>query len=70
MECASHKPCKIRGWCISKSAFGIKENLMQPYPENHLTKKERIFNYRLSTARKLVESAFGLFMKKWSIFHR
>lgn len=55
---------------VADEAFGISVNLMRPYPGNHLTKEQRIFNYRLSSARRFVECAFGILTNKWRIFHR
>lgn len=42
---------------------------MKPYSSKNLTHKQKIFNYRLSRARRTVESAFGIFSNKWRIFH-
>lgn len=55
---------------VGDEAFGISVNMMRPYPGNHLTKTQRIFNYRLSRARRFVECAFGILSSKWRIFHR
>ena len=34
--------------------------LMKPFPENeHTTKEQKIYNYRQSRARMVVENAFG-----------
>ncbi|KAJ8865498.1 hypothetical protein PR048_033754 [Dryococelus australis] len=54
---------------VTDEAFGISVNLMRPYPENNMNKSQKIFNYRLSSARKFVECTFGIFTNKWKIFH-
>ncbi|KAJ8879494.1 hypothetical protein PR048_020102 [Dryococelus australis] len=45
---------------VADKAFGISVNVMRPYPGNRLTDSQGIFNYRLSTAQRFLECAFGI----------
>lgn len=55
---------------VGVEAFSISNNVMRPYSGKHLSVKQRIFNYRLSRARRYVECTFGILANKWRIFHR
>lgn len=53
---------------IGDEAFPLMENLLKPYPQKSLRKDERIFNYRLCRARRVVENAFGILASRFRVF--
>ncbi|XP_025194756.1 protein ALP1-like isoform X2 [Melanaphis sacchari] len=54
---------------IGDEAFALHKNLLRPYPGRKLTDSRRVFNYRLSRARRTVECAFGVLANKWRVLH-
>lgn len=53
---------------IGDDAFSFLRRLMKPYKfkrNETATDEKNVFNYRLSRARRCVESAFGLLSVKW-----
>ncbi|KAL4126195.1 hypothetical protein QTP88_010421 [Uroleucon formosanum] len=45
---------------IGDAAFSLEEHVLKPFPQKSLNYERRIYNYRLSRARNVVENAFGL----------
>lgn len=55
---------------IGDEALGLHNHLQRPYSGKQLTMKKRVFNYRLSRARRYVKCSFGILSNKWRILHR
>lgn len=43
---------------------------MKTYSQHDLTNKRRIFNYRLSRARRVVENVFGILASRFGVFQK
>lgn len=43
--------------------------MLRPYANKNLDRNKRIFNYRLSRARRCVECAFGILTNKWRVLY-
>lgn len=66
---------------VGDDAFPLKPYLMKPYPfrkvmnnlhdgaEEDERRKQRIFDYRLSRARRLSENAFGVLATRFQVFY-
>lgn len=58
---------------IADDAFPLLKRIMKPYKAQRrvtLSDEQDIFNYRLSRARRCVESAFGILSIKWACINQ
>lgn len=52
---------------VADDAFPLMENLLKPYSHLSASNEQRIFNYRLSRARRIVENVFGILASRFRI---
>ncbi|XP_013183721.1 uncharacterized protein LOC132903439 [Amyelois transitella] len=65
------RPCRTPYVIITDNAFPLTERFIKPYTSlGKKGSKIRIFNYRLSRARRMVESTFGILSKVYGCFRR
>ncbi|KAJ4920917.1 hypothetical protein JOQ06_000172 [Pogonophryne albipinna] len=55
---------------VGDEAFPLLDNLLRPFPGRQITRERRMYNYRLSRARLVVECAFGILSSWWRMFRR
>ncbi|XP_063795271.1 putative nuclease HARBI1 [Pseudophryne corroboree] len=53
---------------VASDAFALHLNVLKPFPQSVLTPERRVFNDRLSRARRAVENAFGILSNRFRIF--
>ena len=53
---------------IGDEAFAMRTDFLRPFGQKDLTNERRIFNYRLSRARRIIENIFGILVSRFHIF--
>ncbi|XP_029969512.1 protein ANTAGONIST OF LIKE HETEROCHROMATIN PROTEIN 1 isoform X2 [Salarias fasciatus] len=53
---------------LGDDAYSLRSDLMKPFPFRQLDYEQRIFNYRLSRGRRVVENGFGILANRWRVF--
>ena len=70
------RPDKVNGFevevpyvVVADDAFSLKPYIMKPYAQRGLTHHQRIYNCRLSRARKVIENAFDILSQRFRVFN-
>jgi hypothetical protein len=58
------------GVIVGDDAFPLKTYLMKQYLGANLAYDEKIYNYRLSRARKISENGFGILVSQFRVFEK
>ncbi|XP_064117655.1 uncharacterized protein LOC135223077 [Macrobrachium nipponense] len=61
--------CNLLYVFVGDEAFALRPDFMKPYPQKDLNAENRIFNYRLCRARRVVENVFGIMASRFRIFY-
>jgi hypothetical protein len=66
-DVAQDDPLQVPYHFLGDDAFALGETMMKPYPNKSLEPKERVFNYRFSRCRRVVENTFGIASARFRI---
>lgn len=55
---------------VGDDAFAMKKTLLKPYTGKNLIGLQRIFNYRLSRARRVIENVFGIMSARFRVLRK
>ncbi|KAA0198255.1 putative nuclease [Hyalella azteca] len=55
---------------IADNTFPLTTSIMKPFSKRDFSAVERIFNYRLSRARRVVDNAFGILAARFEVFRK
>ena len=63
--------CKFKPlpyFMLGDEIFPLKPWLIRPYPGLNMSEEQRVYNYRHSRCRRVIENAFGILVARWRIF--
>lgn len=54
---------------IADEAFALRKDLLKPFSQKDLNHEKKIYNYRLSRARRIIENVFGIMAARFRILN-
>lgn len=55
---------------VADDAFALRLNVMKPFSKRDLHMMERVHNYRLSRARRIIENVFGIMSARFRVLRK
>jgi DDE superfamily endonuclease len=55
---------------VADDAFAMRPNLMKPHAQRGLSMVQRVYNYRLSRARRVIENVFGIMSSRFRVLRK
>jgi hypothetical protein len=60
-------PLQVPFHFLGDDAFSLNETMMKPFPNKSLDPKERVFNFRFSRGRRVIENTFGIMSSRFRV---
>lgn len=69
-KCLPGRSKEMPYFFVADDAFALRRYLIKPYPFRGLSFSERVFNYRVSRARRVVENTFGIIVNTFRVLRK